>query len=310
MAKILITGATSRAASRVGESELWQAYGLELVAPTHSELDVTQPANVESNIAALQPDVVINFAAITDLKQCEAERNNQHGLVWQANVAATHHLAQLATTYHFHLIQISTASVFAGEPTNPGPYPETAAPEIDHDKLSWYGVTKLLAEQSVQATAEAWSIVRLASTVRASAQSKPCLFRRWLSQYQAGGLPPLFDDEQLTLTDLTDLDVALAKLSKDRLVGIYHVTSQDLTTPYQLAEKLLTYDSHRTSPGRILELKRASLAEAIANGDKQLQRFCPLVWGLDATATSQKLGLTFNTIPQSLAEFFHTDQPI
>ncbi len=308
MAKILITGATSRAASRVGESELWQDYGLELITPSHSEIDITHPAKVAAKIAAIQPDVVINFAAVTDLKRCEAERNDQQGLVWQVNVAAAKHLAELANKYNFHLIQISTASVFAGEPANPGPYPETAPPEIDHDKLSWYGVTKLLAEQSVQDIAQTWSIVRLASTVRASAESKQCLFRRWLSQYQSGTLPALFDDEQLTLTDLTDLDVALAKLIKEKLAGIYHVTSPDLTTPYHLAEKLLTYDSHRVPQAMVSELKRASLAAAIANGNQQLQRFCPLVWGLDATVTGQKLGLTFNTIQQSLEEFFQTDQ--
>ncbi len=302
MKKILITGASSRAASRVGESNLWGANNFELISPGHSELDVTDLELLKVKIDSLSPDYVINFAGITDLNVCENERLNKDGNVWRVNVKGTKNLADLSKMNGFHLIQISTASVFAGEIDAPGPYFETSTPESDQSKLSWYGLTKLEAEKAVQEYADKWTILRLASTVRSSRKSKQCLFRRWVSQYKEGSLPPLFNDQKLNISDLTKVDTVLAMLIKNEFHGTYHLSSPDINTPYEIAGMLL-----KDFVQNDFEIRIGSLVQEIEKGNEKFKLFCPQFWGLDSNYTSSQLGITFNSTQESIKEFLDND---
>lgn len=297
MTKILITGSASRAASRVGESLEWKKRNFELETPSHSVVDVTDSEQLEKEIHRVKPDFVVNFAGITDLKTCENQRNNQNGQVWQVNALGAKNLAKLSKTHDFHLLQISTASVFSGREENPGPYLESAEPESDDTKLSWYGLSKLWAERYVQEFSDEWTIVRLSSTVRSSVQSKPCLFRRWLAQSQNGTLPPLFDDELISTSDLTELDQVLIRIIEKKLDGVYHLSSPNLLSPYQIAKELLSKT----------EIKKASLMEQIQNGNKELELFCPRYWGLNSVNSQKQLEMKFNTIEESITHFLRTD---
>jgi dTDP-4-dehydrorhamnose reductase len=301
MVKILITGSTSRAASRIGESKFWSKNGLQRISLPHTEMDVREYSQLEKAVKLHKPDVVVNFAGITGLSACEAQRNDKTGIAWQVNVQGATNLARLSVIHNFHLIQISTASVFSGLSNNPGPYSETSIPEQNLAKLSWYGITKLEAEQSVKKYSSTWSIIRLASTVRSSKLSKPCLLRRWISQYKNTQLPKLFYDQYFSLTDLTELDVILARIIFYKLTGIFHVSAPDIQTPASVGEYLLTHWAKKE-----IHPATASLVKEITH-NPELKLFCPVKWGLHASLTAHRLNYTFSKTTEIIDKFISED---
>src|SRR3989338_7139450 len=144
MDKILVTGAGGLVGSRFCELS---KYKDNLVCPTKEELDITDKKSVERY---KDFDLVINFAAYTNVSEGEKQRGDKTGLCWKVNVEGVRNLLSITQ----NLIQISTDLVFAGVS---GPYKESELAETDSDKVTWYGFTKAEAERLVR---EKGTIVR------------------------------------------------------------------------------------------------------------------------------------------------------
>ncbi len=127
----LLTGGTGQLGS-----ELRQLLP-EVIAPSHQELDVTQPSTIEDTLERIQPKVLVHAAAYTDVTG--AEQNQK--ACWQANVVGTRNLTQLAALRGIFLIHISTDYVFAG---TRGMYQENDAVG---PVCNYYALSKLVAEE-------------------------------------------------------------------------------------------------------------------------------------------------------------------
>ena len=68
--KILVTGTSGFLASRVRDY-LKEDAELEVLAPSHAELDVTSLDSCKAYFSLCQPDAVIHLAAISDIGECE-----------------------------------------------------------------------------------------------------------------------------------------------------------------------------------------------------------------------------------------------
>ncbi len=68
--KILVTGASGFLASRVRDY-LKEDAGLDVLAPSHAELDVTSLDSCKSYFEFHRPDAVIHLAAISDIGECD-----------------------------------------------------------------------------------------------------------------------------------------------------------------------------------------------------------------------------------------------
>ena len=86
-------------------------------------LDIGDRANVESILRLTKPDVIINTAAMTQVDDCETQRE----ACWKANVTAVEHLVRCCYALHIHLVHVSTDFIFDGshgpldENENPSP---------------------------------------------------------------------------------------------------------------------------------------------------------------------------------------------
>ena len=112
----------------------------EVIALSHSDLDIADGEQVKSCIESNGPQVVINCAAWTDVDACESdpERSNQINAIGPENLAnACRHSSAL-------LITISTDYVFDG--TKDGFYTQRDNP----NPLSVYAKSKLEGERRVQ----------------------------------------------------------------------------------------------------------------------------------------------------------------
>ncbi|MBL4652983.1 MAG: SDR family oxidoreductase [Flavobacteriales bacterium] len=161
MKKILVTGSNGLLGQKIvynlldrgnfeiiatarGENRLKEKNGYEFVS-----LDITDENAISDVFEKHQPNVVINTAAMTNVDQCESEKE----ACWELNVIAVKYLAQASEKHNSHLIHLSTDFVFDGED---GPYTEGDEP----NPLHYYAESKLASERILQDYNIKWSIAR------------------------------------------------------------------------------------------------------------------------------------------------------
>lgn len=234
--KLLVTGSNGLVGSHFVENYKNLDNNI-ILTPSSNELDITDQQSVEDFFKLNQPDVVIHFAAFTDVSKAEEQRNNKNAPCWIVNVEGTAKLIQ-ACNDQTYFIFISTDVVFPGSKENPGPYSEDYPIEENPDLLSWYGYTKSEAEKLVK-NLKKTAILRIANPVRARYEDKLDYARKIIKLYDSGKLYPLFNDQYLTLTYINEVTETLNILLEKRSTGIFHVSSTNVFTPYKLANFLI-----------------------------------------------------------------------
>lgn len=276
--EILVTGASGLVGSRFVELHESKS---ELLTPTHEELDITNRQSVTDYFAAHQPEVVINFAAYTNVGEGEKQRGDKNGDCWKINVEGTRNLLELAGD---KLIQISTDMVFSGSKEDPGPYEESHPIETDSNKVTWYGWTKAEAERLNPSTK-----LRLIYPVRAKYDLKLDYLRKPLQAFDQSKLWPLFTDQQVSFCFIDEACLALEKIIDTKAIGIFHASSSDLTNPFELYSYL--FAKARNFHG---DLKTHTLDEFLKNSANSPVRY-PRFGGLKVEETEKKLGIKFST---------------
>lgn len=135
MQKILVTGASGFVGSRFVER--WRNE-YHILAPSHSELDITDRESVDSYFLRHTPDVVVHLAAISNTWYCEQHPEESY----RVNVEGVCNLAAVAARNGVKFIFFSSDQVYNGN-CESGPLSEdvAVAPE------NVYGRHKLEAEQ-------------------------------------------------------------------------------------------------------------------------------------------------------------------
>lgn len=215
---VLITGASGLVGSHL------RTY-IDVVAPTHKQLDITRIDQVRANFAKYRPSVIIHAAAYTDVAKAEGERGDKQGICWKVNVGGTKNIDSSAREVGAFHIFISTGSVFAGSKNNPGPFKEDDRPSPLTKRLTWYGYTKREAEKAVHG-----AIVRI---------SHPLYAQRLVGLWRRDQTHEFVIDDRFPLTSISDLARAIDILTKKRLPGIYHVASPDLTSAFEIVAYLV-----------------------------------------------------------------------
>ena len=153
MKRILLLGATGQVGRALQAEPLPQ--GWELAAYGRAECDITQPKSTHKAILDFKPDLIINAAAMTNVDQCEREREKAEA----ANFRAPANLAAQCSVHDIPLIHLSTDYVFDGH-DNPTPY----TTESQMSPLSVYADTKMMGEMAVRQEL-AWSVILRVSSV-------------------------------------------------------------------------------------------------------------------------------------------------
>lgn len=278
--KILITGANGLVGSHFVEN---YTGALTILSPDKEKLNITDQKSVENFFRLNKPDVVIHFAAFTDVSAAEEQRNKKKESCWIVNVEGTANLIESAD-YQPYFIYISTDVVFSGLKNNPGPYSEDNPTENNPNLLSWYGWTKKQAEKLVTDNLKNAAILRIANPVRANYKNKLDYIHKILNLYDTGKLYPMFNDQFLTLTYINEVTETLKVLLEKRLSGIYHVSSVNVFTPYELANLLI--EAARGEKGVV---KPTSVEKYIKNNQSRY----PQYGGLNVKKTQDKIGLKF-----------------
>ena len=113
-------------------------------------LDITKANEVEDRVRRVDPDILINLAAKTDVDACELNPRESY----EVNTLGTENVVKACTIAEIPLVHVSTIGVFDGEKIEP--YVETDLP----NPVNVYGKTKLEAEKIVSDSVEDYYIVR------------------------------------------------------------------------------------------------------------------------------------------------------
>lgn len=291
--KLLVFGADGMVASRFIELTS-KKYIFD--TPNYKKLDITNSKLLEEYVKRSNPDVVINFAAFTDVGKAEDERGDKTGQVYKVNFEAVKDIVKLCRGLNLFIVHISTDMVFSGSENNKGPYVEKPS-EARLKDLTWYGYTKLLAEKEVLKYSNA-AIVRIIYPVRSKFQPKLDYIRKILNLSDNNKLYPFFTDQQLNITNIDELSDALDIIVENKSAGIFHVASSNLANPYELAKYLLDKTDRDSS-----KLKPNLIADFYKKTGAKKYRY-PQYGGLKTAKSQKKLKIKYLTWQEIINKLF------
>ena len=236
--RILITGANGLLGQKLTEL-LDDDLAVDLIATargnlilplkrgTFLPLDITDLSAVEQVLAQAKPDVVINTAAMTQVDQCETDRE----ACWKNNVTAVENLATACTKTGTRLIHISTDFIFDG---SHGPLDESVKP----NPLSYYGTSKLAAEEIVRKSSLDWTILRTVLVFGITRDMSRSNIVLWVKKsLEEGKTIQVVNDQWRTPTLAEDLAMGCLLAAKKKAKGIFNVSGSEMMTPFDIANQ-------------------------------------------------------------------------
>jgi dTDP-4-dehydrorhamnose reductase len=191
------------------------------------ELDVTDRDQTISVLSLTQPDVVIHTAAMTQVDQCETERE----LCWKANVIGVENLVEACEKNNTHLVHVSTDFIFDG---SHGPLDETAIPK----PVNFYGESKLAGEQVIQKNKISWAILRTVLVFGVTPDLSRSNIVLWVKKsLEEGKSINVVNDQWRTPTLAEDLAMGCYLAASKKATGIYHISGEEMMTPYDIANQ-------------------------------------------------------------------------
>ncbi|SHK37009.1 SDR family oxidoreductase [Hymenobacter psychrotolerans] len=244
------------------------------------QLDVSRQEEVERVLAQEAPTHLIHTAAMTNADECELKREE----CWLHNVTAVRHVVAACEAHRVHLTHLSTDFVFSGEQ---GPLDEQAEPA----PINFYGESKAAAEKIVQAARTPWVIVRTVlvyGTAHEYARTNIVLWVR--DSLRAGQSIRVVSDQYRTPTLAEDLAQGCWLVAQQNATGIYHISSDEVLTPYQMALQVAAH----------FQLDASLIAEVDASTFSQPARR-PLRTGFVISKARQELGYRPHTFAEGIA---------
>ena len=227
--KVLITGAEGM----LGRTLCDHLQGVEVIATSRINADITNAKHFDDCIKQYKPDVVIHCAAMTAVDRCESE----YDLAYKVNAIGTTNVAASCHRHGAKLIAISTDYVFDGDLNRP--YTEFDNPTGGR---CVYGQSKWAAEQAVRAHCPNHIIARVSWLYGPGGPS----FVHTMLRLADGTRPVLkvVNDQQGNPTSTIAVSKAINELLKyPEIVGTFHLTCEGEATWFELAEAIFKMKS-------------------------------------------------------------------
>jgi dTDP-4-dehydrorhamnose reductase len=243
--KILLTGANGLLGQKLVDLIPAQG-GFDLIATGRGEnrnpisestpyeyikLDITNRDEVLEVIGKTKPDYIIHTAAMTNVDQCEEDKEG----CWKNNVDAVQYLVEAAEKNNSFLLHLSTDFIFDGAN---GPYLEEANP----NPISYYGESKLAAEKIVLEATCQWAIARTVLVYGLAHDMSRSNIILWVKQSLENGKSiQVVNDQWRTPTLAEDLAMGCFLIVKHTKTGVFNISGSDLLNPFQMATMTANY---------------------------------------------------------------------
>lgn len=195
------------------------------------DLDITNRQEVIKQLDYYKPDFIINTAAKTNVDACEEEKKSCDNL----NVNSVKYLIESCEKHNTHLIHISTDFIFDGEAPK---YTEKSVP----NPLSYYGLSKLKAEQVILKSNVRYSILRtiiIYGIAHNMSRSNIVLWaKKMLEEKQK---IKIVKDQVRTPTFAEDLALACLLVIEKGKTGIFNTSGKDAMSIYDMVLRIADF---------------------------------------------------------------------
>ncbi len=258
--KVLITGSAGQLGTDLVASA--NHAGLDVIATSHADLDITDRNLVSQKIASAAPEAIIHAAAWTAVDACESDIKKAMAI----NSDGTANVANAARQIGARVIYISTDYVFDG--TKATPYIESDIP----NPQSVYGASKLAGERHLDLNQD--SVVRISWVCGEHGNNMVKTILRL-----AATSPTLtFVDDQIgSPTFTSDIAPVLVDFARESRTGIWHLTNQGTTSWFGFAQDVLRaaeLDPNRVQPIATADLRPQRPAKRPANSVLENAHMC------------------------------------
>ena len=272
---MLITGAHGQLGRDIIDQS--QSKGYQVQAPSEDDLDITDLGKVDHIITHLQPDLVINTAAYTQVDKAESEA----AVAFKVNKTGCTHLARICNKNHIPLVHISTDYVFDGRKGTPYIETDSISP------LGVYGRSKAEGESEIRSILKEHIILRTSWLYGIYGQN---FVKTMLNLATRKQKIRVVSDQYGSPTNAADLARAILTIS-DRLHpgsdvdwGTYHYCGQGVISWHTFAQKIM--DLARLHGGI-----RTAHVEPVATADYPTRAVRPVYSALDCGRISKHFGL-------------------
>ena len=152
----------------------------------------------------------------------------------QVNVTGTVNLLRQAAKLQSFFIFLSTDFIFDG-------VQDVYTEESSAGPVNYYGQTKFLAEEEVKKYPWDWSIVRTVLVYGCCIKGRHNIVSMVAEAVQAGRTISIVDDQVRTPTYVEDLAEGIVKIMDKKATGIFHLSGEEVLTPYQMACAVAKY---------------------------------------------------------------------
>lgn len=290
--KILLTGASglvgaevARQAARASHTVIGLIGKWNGSVPGAAELhavNLTDGDIARQWVTRINPDAVINAAAISEPLACEADPVLSQAM----NVALPTALAEACAQQRTRFIHISSEQVFDGAAP---PYSIHSAT----NPINLYARQKVESEQRVLSVKPDAAIVRAPLLLGNSLSGRRSIHEKLLEQWAGGGVARLYEDEFRQVCTAANLAAALLELVERReLRGPFHWAGAELCSRYELARRIAA--RFGVSDARVTSLKRADTPAVSVKRPANL--------GLSLTPLDRELRIRPQTVATALQE--------
>lgn len=197
----------------------------------YQSLDITKREDVLDVIGKYLPDVVINTAAMTNVDACESEKE----LCDSLNIESVRYLVAACNANNAHLVHLSTDFIFEG---THGPIDELEKP----NPISYYGLSKLKAEEFIQAESKSWAIARTVLVYGIVSDMSRSNIVLWAKGALESGKPiNVVSDQFRTPTLAEDLAIGCSLIAAQKASGIYNISGRDFMSVFDLVYRVANF---------------------------------------------------------------------
>jgi dTDP-4-dehydrorhamnose reductase len=213
--------ATARGENRLEQTEAY----------SYLAMDITNKAEILAVFEKVRPEVVIHTAAMTNVDQCETDKEN----CWQQNVYAVDYLIEACKAQNSFLLHLSTDFIFDGAA---GPYDEAGVA----NPVSFYGWSKLAAEKLLEHSTIKWAIARTILVYGIAQDMSRSNIILWVKKsLEEGKTIKVVNDQWRTPTLAEDLADGCVLIAKKQAEGVFNISGKDFLNPFQMAIKTAEY---------------------------------------------------------------------
>lgn len=243
MKTVLVTGSNGLLGQKITEKIINEG-GVKLIATAkganrypvaagyvYAPMDILNPKEVREVVALYKPDAIIHTAAMTNVDTCETEKE----LAYQLNVESVQTLIGICEEFDIQLVHLSTDFIFDGAN---GPYDEEAKP----NPLSYYGQTKLEAEELLKKSNIKWAILRTIIVYGIVSDMSRSNIVLWAKGALEKGNPLNIVNDQWRMPTLAeDLATCCLLAVEYDAQGVFNVSGKDMMSISELVARVADF---------------------------------------------------------------------